>query len=71
MHADRLGKQTEHTDDRTNGQRIRLEAAVFFVCEDGACWWGRAVAGFPMLISGRFDPIKTPLIIAKILAYFF
>lgn len=46
MHADRHEKQTEHTDDRTNAQRIRPEPAVFFVCEDGACWWGRTVADF-------------------------
>lgn len=70
MHADRLGKQTEHTNDQTNGQRIRLEPAVFFVCEDGACWWGRAVPGFPMSVSDRSMPFKTPLIVAKFLANF-
>lgn len=70
MHADRLRKQTEHTNDQTNGQRIRLEPAVFFVCEDGACWWGRAIAGLLMSISNSFKPFKTPLIIVKNFSYF-
>lgn len=58
MHADRHGKLTEHTDDRTNAQRIRLERAAFFVCEDGACWWGWTSPIFQSPFSPVIDRLK-------------
>lgn len=71
MHAGRHGKQTDANGRADKRSTNTARAAVFFVCEDGACWWGRTVAGFPIAVIGRLVPFKTPVIVAKFFAEFF
>lgn len=54
----------EQADKRTANT---ARTSGVFVCEDGACWWGRSVADFLISLFNRFVLFKTPTRVSKFL----